>query len=51
MNYINLKERNAVILLWNGTTDKNILTRLDITNNIIYLNMIAYDNNNNKIFY
>jgi len=50
-NYLNFKKQNAVILLWNGSTDKNILTRLGINDNIL-VNMTAYDdNNNNRIFY
>jgi hypothetical protein len=35
--------------LWNGSTDKRILLRLGI--NCITLNLTAYDEYNNKIFY
>jgi len=49
-NYINFNNQNAIILLWNGITNKNILLRLGFNTNIM-LNMTAYDNDNNKIFY
>lgn len=49
-NYLNFNNQNAIILLWNGNSDKNILLRLGFTTNIL-LNMTAYDTFNNKIFY
>lgn len=41
---------NPVILLWNGSTDREILIRLGF-NNYLMLNMTAYDEYNNKHFY
>jgi len=49
-NYLNFNNQNAIILLWNGSSDKNILLRLGFNKNIM-LNMTAYDTDNNKIFY
>lgn len=49
-NYLNFNNQNAIILLWNGSSDKNILLRLGFNTNIM-MNMTAYDTDNNKIFY
>jgi len=49
-NHFNFNNQNSIILLWNGRSDKNILLRLGFNTHIM-LNMIAYDTDNNKIFY
>lgn len=49
-NNLNFNNQNAIILLWNGSSDRNILLRLGFKKNIM-LNMTAYDTNNNNIFY
>lgn len=49
-NYLNFNNQNSIILLWNGSSDKNILLRLGFNTHIM-LNMTAYDTDNNKIFY
>ena len=49
-NYLNFNNQNSIILLWNGSSDKNILLRLGFNTHIM-LNMTAYDADNNKIFY
>lgn len=38
-NYLNFNNQNAIILLWNGSSDKNILSRLGFNANIM-LNII-----------
>lgn len=48
-NYLNFNNKNIIILLWNGSSDRNILLRLGFNN--IMLNLTAYDNYNNKCFY
>ncbi|KAF0738970.1 Uncharacterized protein FWK35_00024542, partial [Aphis craccivora] len=49
-NYLDFNNQNAIILLWNGNSDKNILLRLGFSTNIM-LNMTAYDTDNNRVFY
>lgn len=49
-NYLDFNNQNAIILLWNGNSDKTILQRLGFNTNII-LNMTAYDTDNNRVFY
>lgn len=49
-NNLNFNNQNAIILLRNGSSGRNILLRLGFNKNII-LNMTAYDTDNNNIFY
>ncbi|KAF0754011.1 Uncharacterized protein FWK35_00013731 [Aphis craccivora] len=49
-NYMDFNNQNAIILLWNGNSDKNILQRLGFNTNI-KLNMTAYDTDINRVFY
>lgn len=51
INYLSsIFNSSSIIILWNGVTDRNILIRLGL-GNCIMLNISAYDDNNNNIFY
>ncbi|KAE9521924.1 hypothetical protein AGLY_017658 [Aphis glycines] len=49
-NYLDFNNQNAIILLRNGNSDKNILQRLGFNTNIMLI-MTAYDTDNNRVFY
>jgi len=48
-NYLDFNNQNAIILLWNGSSDKNILQRLGFNTDIM-LNMTAYDTDKIEYF-
>lgn len=48
-NYLDFNNQNAIILLWNSSSDKNILQRLGFNTDIM-LNMTAYDTDKIEYF-